>query len=370
MFFPITEDAYKWYGGLEIRTLSLVKHLSDKGYEVNVYAPRGSELKWKNVTIYSGNFPMWDGKQGNPYELEKDLINSNLSSLKECDAICEDNHFHYLNYIHSKEQWKNQALMSWDFYLTLNALPSNPRNVVCVSKWLRNGLREKLKNRGHHFYYAYSGLNLDLYREYIKNISFDGPILFLNRFSTIKGGHLFLQLVKDFPDKKFLMLGDSLFANENVYVWKLKQQVNGFKNVHMILNASWEEKIKALQTCKFLVHPCLVDEPLGLDVLEAQYFGKYVLGFGMGGLLETVKDDKTGKLLPFNRDISVAYANLRNGFTNLLQKKENPLLCRKNIEKNFDFKKLSAPVYEAIINKKSEDEIFEMQKKQNGTPIK
>ena len=370
VFFPLTMNAHQDYGGMEIRTISLIEYLSSKGHEVTVYAPRGSSLPLENVTIRSGNYPMWDGKSAHPYDMEKDLIRSNLSSLKKCDGILEDNHFHYLNYLHSKELWKNQAVMSWDFYPeNLNVLPPHSRNVVAVSKWLRNKLREKFKNRGHNFYFAYSGINLDYYRKHIKDISFDGPILYLNRFSTIKGAHLYLQLAKEFPDEKFLMQGDVLFTNENIYAWKIKKEADSLPNLDVVFNVSWKEKIAALQNCKLMIHPCVIPEPLGFDCIEAQYFGKYVLGFGMGGLLETVKESKTGRLVPFSRTTDENMMYLKKGLSELLEMKANPSLCQKNVEENFDFKKLSAPVYEAILNGEDEDSIFKLQRKQNNVVI-
>ena len=302
--------------------------------------------------------------------MEKDIIQSNLNVLKSCDAVLEDNHFHYYNYLASKEGFKQNVAMSWDFYPNnLTSLPPKPRNVVCVSKYLRNAIRDKFASQGHKIYYAYSGLNLDYYKPFNYHPSFDGPILFLSRFSNVKGGHIFLQLAKDFPHEDFLMLGDVLFTNEPAYAWKLKQKADEMRNVRVIFNASWNEKIEALQTCKLFVHPCITPEPLGLDCLEAQFFGKYVIGYGMGGLLETVKDNKTGGLVLPSNDAVANYVQLREKLKAFLSREPSPEVCIKNVRENFDFKRLSAPVYEAVLSGANEEAIHKLERKQNAKVI-
>ena len=369
VFLPLIDDAYKYYGGMEIRTLSLIEYLSAKGHEVHVFATNDSSLNMKNVMLHTGHYPIWDGKRSS-YEMEKDIIQSNLDILKSCDAVLEDNHFHYYNYLASKEGFKQNVAMSWDFYPNnLNALPPKPRNVVCVSKYLRNAIRDKFASEGHKIYYAYSGLNLDYYKPFNYHPSFDGPILFLSRFSNIKGGHIFLQLAKDLPHEDFLMLGDSLFTNEPAYAWKLKQKADEMRNVQVIFNASWDEKIKALQTCKLLVHPCITPEPLGLDCLEAQFFGKYIIGYGMGGLLETVKDNKTGGLVLPSNDAVANYVHLRERLKAFLSREPSPEVCMRNVVMNFNFKQLSAPVYEAILEGADEETIHKLERKQNSKAI-
>jgi len=370
VFLPLIDNAYKFYGGMEIRTLSLIEYLSKKGHDVHVFATKDSSLHIKNVTLHTGDYPIWDGKRIPSYEAEKNIIMRNLDILKSCDAVLEDNHFHFYNYLASREGFKQNIAMSWDFYpQNLNVLPPRPRNVVCVSKWLRNEIRDKFHHAGHKVYYAYSGLNLDYYKSYNNHPAFDGSILFLNRFSHIKGGHIFLRLAQDMPDEQFLMMGDVLFTQEGTYAWKLKQIADEMPNVKMIFNASFKEKIKALQTCKLLVHPCIVPEPLGLDCLEAQYFGKYVIGYAMGGLLETVKEGKTGGLIFPSENPEENYKKLKERVEAFLSREPDPETCIRNVEENFDFKKFSAPVYEAILEGKSEDEIHELERKQNAVVI-
>ena len=56
MCFTVTDKMYKFYGGLEVRTLYLAKLLGEDGHEVNVLAPRGSYLSYKNVKVLTGNY--------------------------------------------------------------------------------------------------------------------------------------------------------------------------------------------------------------------------------------------------------------------------------------------------------------------------
>ena len=138
VFLPLIDNAYRFYGGMEIRTLSLIEYLSEKGHDVHVFATKDSSLHIKNVTLHTGDYPIWDGKRIPSYEAEKNIIMRNLDILKSCDAVLEDNHFHFYNYLASREGFKQNIAMSWDFY------PQNAKLECSSSKTKKRCMRLKV----------------------------------------------------------------------------------------------------------------------------------------------------------------------------------------------------------------------------------
>jgi len=258
MFWPITDDTYKQYGGLEPRTTALAKYFADDGYKVKVLAPKGSHLSHKNIRIYNGDFFSWNGKEPVPYSLEKNLVECNIDVLKQCDVVLEDNHFGFFRWLKSCHPDEYPLTVnSWDHHPdNLTSLPNYPQNIITVSKWTMSALREKFKHQNHKFWHAYSGLIRDNYPEdFDLTDKEDNLWLFLARFSAVKGPDIIIELAKQFKDDNFILLGDVLFSGEGHYVRTLKEVADSLDNVKIIFNASYNEKIEYLKRCSGLLHP-------------------------------------------------------------------------------------------------------------------
>lgn len=214
-YWPQTLDAYRNYGAMEVRTLEVVKLFAKLGCQVNVLAPKGSHLPIKNVKVLTGDYGSWDGSGVHPYNLEKNLVECNLDALKSSDAVLEDDHFRPYTYLKSKypEQYPHSAF-SFDFHSDqISTLPLYPQNIIAVSKWLLSALREKFKNQGHKFWHAYSGLIRNNYpSEFDPSLIEKDLYLFLCRFSKVKSPALILELAKENPDDRFVMIGDVAFC--------------------------------------------------------------------------------------------------------------------------------------------------------------
>lgn len=66
--------------------------------------------------------------------------------------------------------------------------------------------------------------------------------------------------------------------------------------IRFLTNVSEEILVNLISGCKALI--VSGEEDFGLTSLEAQAMGKPVVGYGIGGVLETVKNNKTGILYP------------------------------------------------------------------------
>jgi len=352
MFFTINDNTHKFYGGLEPRTIALAKYFADEGAQVNVLAPRGSSLNHKNIKIYNGNYFCWNGRDPQPYLMEKDLINSNTEVLRRSNAILEDNHFGYCRYLKMRDETGFPKLAnSYDHHPdNLQSLPQNPQNIIAVSKWVMMSLREKFKNLNHNFYHAYSGLIFD---NYPSEIDFDNKEentwLYLSRFSTVKGPDIIIELAKFYKDEKFVMLGDTLFTQEGHYIRSLKEVADSLDNVKIIFNASYKEKIYYLEHCTGVLHPGRWEEPLGWDMLEGLYFGNKLLAFDRGAIREIYKHEKQGFIVPFSDNEGNNLDMFRRAFKSFKSKSIDPIACHQRIIDKFDFRKYSYPVYKEVL---------------------
>jgi len=257
-YWCINDKVHENYGGLEPRTFAVAKLFADEGCTVNILAPRGSETKHKNINVLSGSFRAWDGKNPHPYDLEKDLVLSNIDVIKQSDAFIDDDHFHYLTYLKSKNP-DDFPIGAWSFDHhpdVLESLPIYPQNIICVSKWQMSALREKFRHLNHRFYQSYSGLVLENYpTDFDPKDKQDNLYLYLARFSSVKAPHLVMHLAEENPLDEFVLLGDTLFAGEYQYIRKVKEAADELDNVKIIFNCSYKEKIEYLRKSIGLLHP-------------------------------------------------------------------------------------------------------------------
>lgn len=84
------------------------------------------------------------------------------------------------------------------------------------------------------------------------------------------------------------------------------------KNIEFLGRKSDEEVTEYLQNCKALIFPG--EEDFGITPVEAMACGKPVLGYGKGGLLETVVAGETGEFFD-----ELSYESLIQGFERLNQ---------------------------------------------------
>ena len=231
----------------------------------------------------------------------------------------------------------------------LQSLPNYPQNIICVSKWQMSALREKFKNLNHNFYQAYSGLILENYPEYNLKDKQDNLYLFLARFSTVKAPHIIIELARENPNDEFVLMGDTLFSNEPHYARELKLISDSMKNVKIIFNASYDEKIQYLQKATGLLHPGSWHEPLGWDMLEGLYHGCKVMAFDRGSVREIYQHEKHGLIIPFSDNENQNIEFYKRGFRQFKKLDIKPEVCKDRILSNFDFKKHSFGVYNKVL---------------------
>ena len=139
-------------------------------------------------------------------------------------------------------------------------------------------------------------------------------IALVGRISPWKGQDIFLlaaaQVVKEFPDARFQIIGAPLFGEE---AWE--REVRALcTSLHLDENVEWlgfRRDVPALVAgCDLLVHASKTGEPFGQVVVEAMMAARPVVATRGGGIPEIVMDGETGLLVPMDDAPSMARAIL------------------------------------------------------------
>jgi glycosyltransferase involved in cell wall biosynthesis len=107
------------------------------------------------------------------------------------------------------------------------------------------------------------------------------------RLDKLKRLDLIINAFKKMPDKKLVITGT---GPEEKF---LKRLTEGSKNIEFTGVVSEERLLELYARCNATI-TAPIDEDLGLSAIESQAAGKPVVAIREGGLLETVRDGKTG----------------------------------------------------------------------------
>ena len=194
-------------------------------------------------------------------------------------------------------------------------------------------------------------LGVELYKNYeFRN---EDPsvrrILFAGRLEERKGPNVLIKamplVLKVFPDAEFIFIGRDTFISDNG-TDTIKGQGISYKEVLMknipehyrpkarfLGYMSSEELVEYFKSCTIFAAPSLY-ESFGFIYIEAMSFGKPVIGCGVGGVPEVIKDGKTGILVPPSDHISLANAIIEL-LTNQEKRMAMGFAAREDVEENF-----------------------------------
>ena len=121
------------------------------------------------------------------------------------------------------------------------------------------------------------------------------------RISPMKGQLLFLRaaaaLIRDYPDTRFLLVGSTYMAADQVYEDELRREIQylGLEN-HVRWTGFLSPVYPALSACDVVVNASINPEPFGLTVIEGMMLGKAVIAPREGGPAESITSEKNGLL--------------------------------------------------------------------------
>ena len=142
----------------------------------------------------------------------------------------------------------------------------------------------------------------------INNKKEELSLVFLARISKDKGIEDALEvlrlLLKKHKKAKLTIIGKSESPEYQKSIKKLIRKKNIQKNCIIVGFVTEKEKFEYLSKAKLLIHPS-IKEGWGLNVIEANSVGTPAVGYRVAGLVDSIVDDVTGKLV--DQDINSLY---------------------------------------------------------------
>jgi len=137
----------------------------------------------------------------------------------------------------------------------------------------------------------------------------------VGRLVPWKGQEVFLRalahVISQVPNLKALIVGDPDPPTETAYFQRLQSLVQqlGLSNV-VRFTGFYSDIPNLMASLDVLVHSSSSPEPFGIVVIEGMAAGKPVIATRAGGVLDIIKDDDNGLLVPVGDDRSMAEAIL------------------------------------------------------------
>lgn len=271
------------YGG-ESFYWQLAKGLGERGHEVHLFAPGGSE------TPPNGYLHLIPSTSGGAIKrkIEDDIVRMYADTLIGMDVV----HDCSLDLIPSERirslYGKKEVIVTMNG--SLYSLLRPPVNVVTGSKFWQNdaaaaGVKTEM---------VYWGVDTKFYTpEYEK----EDYLLWIARFHPDKGIHIALELA-EVLGFKLKIAGSMQFRDHAVYGKQFKQWADKIPNVEYVelpLDSTHHDvKIELMQKARAFLYPVNYKECFGLVVAEAMACGTPVITTPNGAMPELVDDGVNG----------------------------------------------------------------------------
>lgn len=297
---PVFKVPLSGYGGLEAIAWYTAKGLAEKGHNVFLVAPDGSECPGATV------IPIGPEKQldehmafaGYPEVKEGEIVHRKGSQgywqhLMDADVVIDHSwlKFSYLLKMEGSLKAPVLGVMHAPINTMINTLPTGVEKpcFVCISddqKAHFEALFSPAKAKR-----AYNGIDLDFYKP--MKVPRTERFLFLARFSSVKNPDI-CQDACITAGVSVDMIGDTSITGEPAYLEKCRARADG-KQIKIIGGVSRGETVHWMSQSRGFIHLAKsFREPFGLAPVEAQACGNGVLCWDYGALRETVKQGETG----------------------------------------------------------------------------
>jgi len=156
------------------------------------------------------------------------------------------------------------------------------------------------------------------------NLKIPKQVVSLGRYSPDKRQLEQIDIAAQLPDFQFYIVG---FINNESYFKQCQKKIalQNIKNVHLLGNASAEERKKVLDESSFFIHN-LINEPFGITSVQAIASGCYPIVHNSGGQKEIVENpsqrfnDAQSAIQCFQRAIKLSDVERRNEMNDIVDK--------------------------------------------------
>ena len=298
---PVFKLPLTGYGGLEALAWYQAKGLAERGHQVMLIAPDGSECPGVQIVpigpagfvneemAYSG-FP----EIKNGWQVMRPAHAGYWQNLLNVDVVI-DNSWQKMAMALRREGALKAPILAVchapvdTMYKELP--PPGILSFVCISNDQKNHF-EALFNRPART--AYNGIDLNFYKPL--DVPRSNRFLFLARFSYIKGAHIAIEACKK-AGVGLDLIGDTKLTGEPEYLQSIIGMGDG-KQIRFVGPASRGETVWWYSQAHCMLHPNKnFREPFGLAPVESLACGTPVISWDYGAMRETMVDGLTGNLV-------------------------------------------------------------------------
>ncbi len=179
-------------------------------------------------------------------------------------------------------------------------------------------------------------------------------LVFVGRAVFEKGVAEAIEIAKRLGKKLYIIAKVDTPQEEEYFSKYVKPQVDG-KKVIFLGELTFNEKVEYLSKAEAFIFPMQWREPFGLVMIEAMACGTPVFVTDRGSAKEIVIHGKTGALIKARKKPKFMDEELIQAFVKTYKRyidKVDPKECRRRVEENFTYKKMTQgylETYEKVI---------------------
>ncbi|WP_353683548.1 glycosyltransferase family 4 protein [Thermodesulfovibrio sp. 3907-1M] len=330
------------YGGVELIVGELVEGLHNQGHEVTLFATGDSICPQKLVSVVAS------AMRGRP---RREIWKYEFLQAAKVIEMSDDFDIIHCHFGPNIFPWGWIAdLIEKPVVFTLHCrldLPElkkiyNETDLFkrCYHVSISNDQRTPLPE-AHYVATVYNGIEVEKYPFNDKKEDF---LIFLGRSSPEKGIVEAIKIAKK-AKQKLMVLTKVDPVDEEYFNKEVKPLIDG-KDVILIGEVPFKEKVSWLSKAKAMLFPIQWKEPFGLVMIESMACGTPVIAPRRASVPEIVVDGTTGFIVSVENMIDEMVEKIKE------IEKINPLDCRLHVEKNFTADKMVKEylkVYEKIL---------------------
>jgi glycosyltransferase involved in cell wall biosynthesis len=213
----------------------------------------------------------------------------------------------HIHHVH-KEVWNKEMSVPFNwigYFLEMKIMPFVYRHtkIVTISKSSAKEIEDE--NIGKVFGIVNPGVEFYEYKKQGKNKN--PTIFFLNRMKKYKGLKIMLDAVKEIQNDNEIKSMEILVGGDGEYLQEMIQYTKEKKieKVNFLGRISEEKKVELMQKSWIFLNPSF-KEGWGIVNIEANYLGTPVIGSDIGGIRDSIVNNKTGLLFEYGNHKELA----------------------------------------------------------------
>jgi glycosyltransferase involved in cell wall biosynthesis len=300
------------YGGLEAIAWWCAKGLAERGHDVSMIAAQGSICPGVNVIEalppgHGDERAAYGGctyRNANGEDVQWSGYWQKLIEMESAGGgVCIDHSWNKYSALLRMEGRIPRVPILAVLHAPVNTMinsvpPEGVASFICISDDQKQNFEALFSPRKARR--CYNGIDLDFYKPL--DVPRSNRLLFLARFSTIKGASIALEVCRE-ADVEIDLIGDRQITGEPAYYNYCCSLADGVKR-KVIDGVGRGQTVWWYSQAKAFLHPNkYFREPLGLAPLEAQACGLPVCAWSLGAMTETINHGETGFLVNSEKEM-------------------------------------------------------------------